>query len=204
MENKSIKKTNPFKPEQLISVIDTPTQNRMKIYRFLIFLILLTNSEIASAQNSSGVGFTHVISATKDEKGRIYRPGTRLYVKYGPNSSVIRGIFAGVSDTSIIIGRRRISSEEVYISIDEIRTIRRNRPTQRIIAGILGTALMAGGIALVEDGSESDANGMRNAVGIVVIGTGVYFLLTIPISILFEKAEQKSRDKGWKFRLTRY
>jgi hypothetical protein len=178
----------------------------MKNYQRLVLtaLLFLSVSFSLFAQDSIP-DFSYALIASKNGFEKVYRPGTRLVLKYGNSSpKKVRGIFAGVMDGKIVITRKKKSKEKNLIPVEDILLVRKINPGKRIIFGAIGTVLVAGGASVLEDTDNSPGAAWTGALVIPFIGVGVYFLCVVPVSLMIEKAGEKKRSSGWSFRVQQY
>ena len=129
-----------------------------------------------------------------------YRPGARLFLKYNNDHSTktCRGTFAGIKDGGIVITNKR-KTAEILILPQDITLLRRIRPGSRLIFGGIGTAMLIGGTAGLDNGGSNHVSSLRTAGAIAFIGTGVFVLLAIPVTLFVEKISEKKIVNGWKF-----
>jgi hypothetical protein len=194
--DESKKHTHPFQVTQTIK------KQRMK-YQLIILSVLLS---LSVAVTSSAQGVAPALVASKNGYEKRYRPGTRLCIKYGNDSSTqkTRGIFTDVVDGKIVIAFKKKSKVQVVIPVEDITMLRKIKPGKRILYAAAGTALVAGGAAVIEQSGNSAGSGMATALVIPVIGAGVYTLCAVPVSLLFEKMGEKKRSSGWSFSVQQY
>jgi len=100
----------------------------------------------------------------------------------------------------VIISNKR-SKKRTIIPVNDITLLKKINTGKKIIYGAIGTVLVAGGAAIIDDGGNSPGNAMKDALLIPVIGTGVYFLCAVPVLLLIEKFNEKKRRRGWIFHL---
>ncbi|MDB5232585.1 MAG: hypothetical protein JWN76_3390 [Chitinophagaceae bacterium] len=172
----------------------------MKNYLLTILTVLLFINSSLSAQD--GIPhYSHTIIASKNGIEKIYKLGSRLFITYqnGSDQQKLRGYFTGVTNGKIAIARKKKTSEEILIPVENITVLRKINPGKRIIYGAVGTALVAGGAAIINKRSNSPGAGMRDALIIPIIGVGVYSLCVVPATLLLEKLSEKKRSSGWTF-----
>ncbi len=69
---------------------------------------------------------------------------------------------------------------------ENILLLRKIKSGSRIIYAGIGTALAAGGAAIVNNGNNTPGSAMRNALIIPIIGVGLYFLCAVHVSLFFK------------------
>jgi hypothetical protein len=159
----------------------------------LFVLFLFFNSFNLFAQNNN-------LFAKRNRESEAYKIGEKVLIKFDTEGKIekTRGIILEISEAKITFGNKR-GTKHISIPIENISLLRRINPTNRIIYGILGTALISGGAALIDSGGDTPGSAMRGALLIPVVGVGVYILGAIPVSIIIERLSEKKRDSGWKF-----
>src|ERR1044071_1588200 len=179
----------------------------MKNYQRLVLTALFFLSAALSLPAQDSIpDFSYRLITLKNGIEKLYKPGTRLFLKYGNGSSPqkIRGIFAGVMDGKIAIIRKKKSKEQILIPVEDIILVRKIHPGKRIIFGAIGAVLITGGAAIIENTEDSPGGAWTAALVIPVIGAGVYFLCVVPASLVLEKLSEKKRSDGWSFRVQKY
>lgn len=152
-----------------------------------------------SAQDASTVTNTHFAAIRKGTL-KLYPIGKRFLIKYTDESSTnkIRGILTEVNETEIFVKTNRKHDRPISIEIDEITLVRKINPKRKIIWGMVGTAMVAGGVAKMNSQGNSQ-NGMSGAMAIPILAVGSYIVAAIPVALLIEKMNERRSSKGWKF-----
>jgi hypothetical protein len=171
----------------------------MKHY-IIVFLAVTIFQTQSFAQDAANGTFSN-LAASKNGNRERYPIGTRLLIRYASDNSEkkVRGTIAGLSSTEIFIQPKKKEDSLIKLNINGITLVRKINPKRKKIYGIVGTVLVAGGIAIVGSGGDSPGSAMKGALAIPLIGAGSYFLFAIPITLLIEKAREKRSSNGWKF-----
>jgi len=179
---------------------------------FLLFIVvhfsLIFLSEKSLAQEKFPDASYRLI-AERYGVEKIYMPGKKLFVQFqtgnGMNEGIkARGFFAGSLRDSIVLGRQKDAWDRVLIDPESVVSVRRIRPTSRIIVGCGGLLLMTAGIVLLERGFDKDASGLSPIlIGAPLLFAGTYMTFYVPISLIVEKLSEKKRRKGWTFLLNK-
>lgn len=167
---------------------------------YLIVFLAVTIFYVKSyAQDTTNVIFKNFV-ASKSSERKLYPIGTRLFIRYTNERSTnkLRGIIAGLNKTKIFIKQGKKDSL-ISINIIDITLVRKIDPRGRIILGIVGTALVGGGAAFIDDGGNSPGSAMRDALIIPIIGVGSFCLHAVPITLFIEKIDERRRSNGWIF-----
>ena len=175
----------------------------MKInYRLASVFFFLVLSDISFSQNTIP-DLSYSIVASKNGMENYYKPGTQLLIKYKDNSGErkIRGFYSGESGGDIVIKHRKKDVAKTVIIVDSITVLRRIKPGKRIFYGAIGTLLVGGGAALLDNEGNTPGSAMRGALIIPVIAVGVFIICAVPVTIIVEKVNEKKCINGWKFKL---
>jgi hypothetical protein len=153
-----------------------------------------------SAQDASTVTNTHFAAIRKGTL-KLYPIGKRFLIKYTDESSTnkIRGILTEVNETEIFVKINRKHDRPISIEIDEITLVRKINPKRKIIWGMVGTAMVAGGAAIAESQGNSQKEMSGGLMGYPIAGMGAYIVAAIPVALLIEKLNERRSSKGWKF-----
>ena len=145
--------------------------------------------------------YSYKLIAAKNNFQKVYTTGTKFCLKFYNDSSVqtCRGVFTGITNGEIIITTHK--KEKLFISPESILLLRKVKPGSRIIYAGIGTALVAGGVAVLNNNDNTPGSARRDALIIPVIGVGVYFLCAIPVSLVIEKIGEKKKANGWIFKI---
>lgn len=165
----------------------------MKYAIKFLFVILFFNSFSSFAQKNKLV-------ANRNRESESYKIGEKVVIKFEKDGDIerTRGVILNISEANFTVGNKR-GTKQTLIPVENISLIRKINPFQRIIYGVIGTAMISGGAALIDSGGDSPGSAMRGALLIPVVGVGVYVLGAIPVSIIVERLFEKKRDSGWKF-----
>lgn len=160
-----------------------------------LFVLLIYNSAFTQ---SIDTGSSYVLVATNNASHNVYKQGARFFIRYsnGETGKKVRGVLTGFSDTEIVISTFSDLNNKTTIPIDSITKLRRINPRARLAFGIAGTALISVGAAVINNSSGS---GFKDALIIPVIGAGSFLLYVVPISLLIEKLNEKTKTGGWTF-----
>jgi hypothetical protein len=173
----------------------------MRKHRFNFFsLSILLFFSISLSAQPAGPDLTYELVASQKGTETTYKPGSKLFLKYNNDHSAkkCRGIFAGIKDGEIVIMNKR-KDTEILILPRDITLLRRIRPGSRLILGGIGTAMVVGGTAGVDNAGSTHASSLRSAGAIAFVGVGVFVLLAIPVTLFVEKVSEKKIVNGWKF-----
>ena len=161
---------------------------------FVVFVsCLITSAQFAQIYKPDS---SNTLIAAKNNFQKVYKPGTKFYLKFRNDSSVqkCRGVFTGITNGEINITHKK---EKTFLILPEnILLLRKIKPGSRIIYAGIGTALVTAGAAVLNNDDETSGSAMRGALIIPVIGVGVYFLCAIPVSLLIEKLGEKKKADG--------
>jgi hypothetical protein len=148
---------------------------------------------------------SYKLVAAKGNFQKVYTIGTKFFLKFYSDSSIqkCRGVFTGLTNDEIIITAHK-KGKAFLILPDNILLLRKIKPGSRIIYAAIGTALVAGGSAVINNENNTPGAAMRDALIIPVIGAGVYFLCAIPVSLFLEKIGEKKKAMGWVFKIESY
>jgi len=175
----------------------------------IFYILLLSSFNFTSvsllAQTNETKFWDYVIVARKKEIVKTYKPGTKLFLSYFDRSGVqkIKGYLSRAIDNNITILPRKKSNEEVTIAVDSIVVLRKIKPSQRISFSVIGSILIGTGAILMDKAGDSPSGAMGSALLIPVIGAGVYFLFSIPFSLMIEKVSERKKKDGWEFSIRR-
>lgn len=177
-----------------------------RFFSFFLSALLLCSFgvPVCGQISEQSLSFNYAIIASKNGSERIYKPGTRFFIKHSIDHSTqkVRGYFAGVAEGKIAILSKKRAKETMLICADSILLLRKIRPGSRILFSSIGAALIGGGAAILDN--ASGANSGAGVLVIPVIGAGVYFLCAVPISLMIEKVNEKTIAKEWKFEIRKF
>lgn len=170
-----------------------------KINAFLLSFFLVSAISSSAQHNAGDLSYTLIASRNTIQK--IYSPGSRFFLKYTNHASMhhCRGVFTGITDDKIVITTNKRKRENILIAPGDIILLRKIKPGKRILYGGIGTALVAGGAALINNAGDTPGSAIGGAIVIPFIGAGVFFLGAIPVMLLVEKLNEKNTANGWKF-----
>ena len=169
----------------------------------LLGMISLLQPGHAFAQAESRPDLSYRIVASRFGQDVYYSPGTRLCIKYKRGQSEIkeRGYFAGVLNDKIILTPDKVGSYRIAIPPEDIIYLRKIRPLKRVIAGASGVAMITGGLLVFESIVSSSQTMGAALIGFPLVIAGVVFIYYVPVSLIFEKINERKRINGWEFRL---
>lgn len=167
---------------------------------FLFPLLALCFISFSFAQDTP-LQSTPILIASRNGAEEVYTIGTKLVLKYKDSLSVkrIRGVFSGSWGEKILITKGNRNKYEVFV--DSIVMLRKIHPIRRIVFAAIGTALIGGGAAILDNGGDSPSSAIKGAFIIPFIGIGVYFICAVPASLILEKVNENRKSRGWKFSL---
>jgi hypothetical protein len=170
-------------------------------------LLILIGTLSTSLSLTAQVTLPHLNSnfiALRNSEHVFYKVGKRLAIEYNIDSFTqrVKGMLAGAKNGSIMIGAKGVNKSTAVIPIADISMVRKVHPQRRVAFGIIGTALVAGGTAILGSAGNSPGSAMRNALVIPIIGIGSYFLFAVPVSLMVEKLSEKKQKNGWKFEIS--
>ena len=171
----------------------------MKIYTLALLALILLSMNIAAQDTTSH--FYSGLMASNYETEHMYKPGTRLLIKYGNENALNKqkGILTGISATGIALKRRKNSDELTVIRFDDMAVVKKVHPQRTIIFAAVGTALVTGGAIIIDGAGNTPGSTLRAALAIPLIGVGTYLVCSIPVSLLIDKFSERKRSSGWKF-----
>lgn len=169
---------------------------------FLFPLLLLCFIHFLFAQDTSLIKSANVLIASRNGAEEVYTIGTKVVLKYKDSLSIkkIRGIFSESFEGKVLITKGN-KNNKVIISVDSIIMLRKIHPIRRIVFAAIGTALIAGGGVILDNGGSSPGSAIRGAFIIPVIGAGVCFIFAVPGSLVLEKINENRKSRGWNFSL---
>lgn len=170
--------------------------------KYFLFLLLALCFIHFSFSQDTALRSTSVLVASRNGAEEVYTIGTKLVLKYKDSLSVkrIRGVFSGSFEGKVLITKGN-KNNKVLISVDSIILLRKIHPIRRIVFAAIGTALIGGGAAILDNGGDTPGSAIGGAFIIPVIGLGVLFVYTVPASLILEKINENRKSRGWKFSL---
>lgn len=159
-------------------------------YSLILMVLCLLNSDVV-AQPVETPTNDRILVAEKATRFRFYLPGARLHLKRRGIRKQLRGKLIQLTDSSVVIRRRR----ELYeVPVHQITAIKKVDPRLRLAFGFTGAVALSGALLLAARATSISALFL-----IPVTAAGVYSLGAVPASFLVEEFEKKHEKRGWQF-----
>jgi hypothetical protein len=175
----------------------------MKLKVFITPIVTILFLGITSFSQDAVPDLSYSIVASKNGVKHFYKPGDRVLIKYKDSdyTKKMRGFYSGESGGNLVMKRKKKGIAQSIIAVDSIIILRRIHPVKRMVYAVIGTSVVGGGAAILENGGDSPGSAMKGAFIIPVIAVGVFFICAVPVTLIVERINERKRSAGWQFEL---